>query len=376
MYFNFGIGGLLSPLVTKDFMAAEVDTLNMTLINPASTNYSESLIELYGRSYFLNASEDLYAPVSNFVLNDGKSSSANVTNATAITEYAKAETHIQWAFLISGVLAFTAGCGYISSYISSKRHPEEEAAINVTGVDIHKHPSRPVFLFVMAILVLLLMLITGWIDTFAGFLTTFCIRELGWAKDDGVFATSAFWIAFCVANFLTIFLLQYLSTETLLFSYFVVSLAAFVGLLMSSIYKVTVLVWVFVCLQGCAMSIMWPLIFAWTEETVTPISTRLSSIFLVAGGVGLMVNPIILGYLMDNVDTLWFVYLLMGEGFIILVAFTVIAVIYRQLPPPDTKENGVAAVNQNEYSSISYSAVEQDDDQQAKLINAGRRSAP
>ena len=344
-------------------MAAEMDTLNMTRINPISTNYSESLIELYGRSFFSNASDDLFAL------------SGNVTNATAITEYAKLETHVQWAFLISGVLAFTAGCGYIASYISSKRHPEE-AAINVTGVDIHKHPSKPVFYFVMAILILLLLLITGWIDTFAGFLTTFCIRELGWTKDDGVFATSAFWIAFCVANFLTIFLLQYFSTETLLFSYFVVSLVAFVGLLMSSIYKMAVLVWVFVCLQGCAMSIMWPLMFAWTEETVTEISTRLSSIFLVAGGVGLMVNPLILGYLMDNVATLWFVYLLMGEGFVIFVAFTVIAVIYRQLPPPDCKENGVAAVNQNEYTSISYSAVEQEDDQQAKLINVSRRSAP
>lgn len=363
MYFNFGLGGLLAPLATSHFMAAEFDNLNMTLINPGIPSHLER--PHAGGSGLLN--------FSGLVIDRENLLSKTITNDTVIKEYAKPETHVHWAFLISGVLAFTAGTGYLASYISSRKHSEEEAAINVTGADIYKHPSRPVFLFVMVILTMLLLLITGWIDTFAGFLTTFCIRELGWPKDHGVLATSVFWIAFCVTNFLTIFLVQYFSTETLLFGYFTLSLAAFIGLLLSSIYKVFPLVWVSVTLEGAGMSIMWPAMFAWTEETVTEISRRLSSLFLVAGGVGLMVNPLILGYLMDHVAEIWFVYLLMGEGFIIFVAFAVIAIIYKQLPPPDSKTDS-KAVNYKKYNSTSYSALEKEDDQQVKLINASRKS--
>lgn len=343
MYFNFGLGGLVSPIATKYFMAPESENGNTTSINGGIVVPPHDIYSVTNVSQF-----------------------KNITNATVITEFAKPVTHVEWAFLISGVLSFTAGAGYLASYISARRHPEEEAIINAAGEHQRKCPSRPVFLLVMVVLTLLLLLITGWIDTFAGFLTTFCIRELGWSKDTGVFATSVFWIAFCVANFLTIFLLQCFSTETLIFAYFILSMISFVGLLLSSFYKVVSLVWLSITMIGVSMSIMWPAMFAWTEEVVTEVSRKISSLFLVAGGVGLMVNPLILGYLMDNVAALWFVYLLMGEGIFIFAAFAFIAIIYRQLDPPMTSKHEDGAAERFSYSNSSYT----EDGPRANAINS------
>ena len=338
----------MTPIATKYFMAPENDHPNRTIVFN-NTVFSGSQILLPNISF----------------------SSSNTTNATLINEYAEPRTQIQWAFLISGVLSSTACAGYIASYISGRKLKQEEGAVE-THAEHRKTPSKPVFIFVMVILTLLLLLITGWIDTFAGFLTTFCIRELGWSKDSGVLATTVFWIAFCVANFLTIFLLRCFSTEVLLFAYLALSLVSFIGLLLSSYYKCVPLVWTCIALTGTSMSIMWPAIFAWTEETVTEVSRKVSSLFLIAGGVGLMVNPLILGYLMDHVAPLWYVYFLMAEGVIIFISFTVIAIIYKRLDfptVPEPKRRSVA-VNSSRSSSSAVALQETDEDIDAEGINS------
>lgn len=330
MYFSFGIGGLVSPIATKYFMATENDNFNLTMLRNGSKAGA-----IIGSSYKISASavESQTIVVMNSERNSNASLFDDITNATVITDYAKPATHIQWAFLISGVLAMTASAGYLATYFKAKNHVEKEAIASAEA-ELRKRPSRQVFIIVMIVLTILLLLITGWIDSFAGYITTFCIRELEWSKESAVLAASVFWIAFCVANFFTIFLMQCFNTETLMFAYFILSMISFIGLLMSSIYKIVALAWVSVALVGVSMSIMWPAMFAWTEETVTEVTRRISSLYLIASGTGLMVNPILLGFLMDHVAEIWFVYLLMGEGFVIFVAFTFIAIIYRQLDPP------------------------------------------
>ena len=320
----------MSPIATKYFMATENDSFNLTMLR---NGYKAGSI--IGSSHKISASAVKSQTI--VVMNSERNSYASlfddITNATVITDYAKPETHIQWAFLISGVLAMTASAGYLATYFKAKHHVEKEAIASAEA-ELRKRPSRQVFIIVMIVLTILLLLITGWIDSFAGYITTFCIRELEWSKESAVLAASVFWIAFCVANFFTIFLMQCFNTETLMFAYFILSMISFIGLLMSSIYKIVALVWVSVALVGVSMSIMWPAMFAWTEETVTEVTRRISSLYLIASGTGLMVNPILLGFLMDHVAEIWFVYLLMGEGFVIFVAFTFIAIIYRQLDPP------------------------------------------
>ena len=344
MYFNFGLGGLVTPIATKYFMAPEDDHTNKTVVFGTSTGNLPNLLSF--TSYLTTMTGSILTPDAG--VNEAFSISlSNSTNATVISEYAEPRTRIQWAFLISGVLAFTAGAGYIASYRSSKRHVEEEDTTIGPEESPRKSPSKPIFILVMVVLAILLLLVTGWIDTFAGFLTTFCIRELGWSKDSGVLATTVFWIAFCVVNFLTIFLLQCFSTERLLFGYLALSLISFIGLLLSSVYKVEALVWASIALTGSSMSIMWPAMFAWTEETVTEVSRKVSSLFLISGGVGLMVNPLILSYLMDHVAPIWFVYFLFAEGVVIFIAFTIIAIIYRQLASPVTTQSEDVTVDEN-----------------------------
>ena len=368
MYFNFGLGGLVTPIATKYFMAPEDDHTNKMVVFGSSTGNPLNLTSF--TSNLSTMTEPMVA--LDTTVNEAFSMSlvSNFTNATVISQYAEPRTRIQWAFLISGVLAFTAGAGYIASYRSSKRRAGEEDTTVCPELSPRKSPSKPVFILVMVVLTLLLLLVTGWIDTFAGFLTTFCIRELGWSKDSGVLATTVFWVAFCVVNFFTIFLLQCFSTESLLFGYLALSLVSFICLLLSSVYKVEALVWASIALTGSSMSIMWPAMFAWTEETVTEVSRKVSSLFLIAGGVGLMVNPLILGYLMDHVAPIWFVYFLSAEGLTIFIAFTIIAIIYRQLAPPVSTQSEDVTINENsnEFPKITDTCLKDEHEEETRHI--------
>ena len=197
-----------------------------------------------------------------------------------------------------------------------------------TKKSMRQRTSKIKFVTAMVILTLMFGLITGWIGSFAGFLMTFTLRHLKWTKPSGSLATTMFWLANAVGNLACAFLVQYFRTGTLFFCFILIAVTALSGLAVSSIFLADAPVWICILLTGFAMSIMWPAAFTWTEERVTSVTGYIASLFLVAGSLGGMLNPLAIGYTMDNITNIGYVYWILGEGVFLLTLFVAVSVLH------------------------------------------------
>ncbi|KAK3108526.1 hypothetical protein FSP39_009929, partial [Pinctada imbricata] len=162
-------------------------------------------------------------------------------------------------------------------------------------------------------------------DTFMAFLSTFCVRQLKWTKVKGALITSAFWAAFAVGRLAGIVLVVIFSPVTLIFFHATLELVALAGIFVSAWFDVHIGMWISAPVLGYAMSIIFPSVFTWTEESFLPVTGFISSLFLVGATAGSSVNPLILGQIMEKYSDMWFIYLLTGEA---VLLYTVIVIAY------------------------------------------------
>lgn len=158
-------------------------------------------------------------------------------------------------------------------------------------------------------------------DTFAGFLTTFCVKQMKWTKAMGSFTTSVYWASFGGGRFVGIFLVKMCDPVRIIMLYTTLLILSFVGLYCTSAGQFDGGVWICAFLGGFALSVIFPTIFTWTEAELLPVTGKIASIFLIASSSGTMVNPIVLGYLMDSLTPMWFCYLLLGESIALFILF-------------------------------------------------------
>ena len=157
-------------------------------------------------------------------------------------------------------------------------------------------------------------------DTYAGFLMTYLIKQLQWEKSQGSVATSLYWAAFSFGRFCGIFLIHRFKPVQLLFVYLILLICSFLAIYITTML-ITPVIWAFIPFAGFSMSIVFPCIFTWTEESILNVTGKVSSMFLISASSGLMINPLILGYLIDNFSPLCFAYLLFAESVLCLLLF-------------------------------------------------------
>ena len=301
MYFLFASGGLLVPLLTTPFLWQPPRGMGLLM---------ENMTDIW------NSSNYNLTSVNN----------SDCVNCTA-TQVILPTTNVHYSFLISGIICTLASIPFLIRFIlkGNHRYPEENREPEEGKVQT-KHKIK--FIVAVVLLTLLFGIITGWIDSFAGFLMSFSTRHLSWTKPEGSLATTMFWVAYAIGNFMCIFLVQCFRTGTLLFCYFILSIVGTAVLIAASIHIASAPVWVAIIITGFSMSIMWPGVFTWTEETVTPVNGKIASLFLVAGAVGFMVNPPAVGYTMDNITDIGYGYWHFGEAVFLLGIFVTVAIMY------------------------------------------------
>lgn len=202
----------------------------------------------------------------------------------------------------------------------------------VANKDNQERPDslNPLLKTVLCLLLMTLMFMYCAVeDTFSGFLATFCINHFKWAKSYGSYATSTHWAAFSIGRFSGIFLVMRFQPVKLIGTYLICLVISFVVLVLSSSFKIGVLFWIFIACAGFSMSVVFGSIFTWTEESIMKVSSLISSFFLISASLGLMVNPLFLGYLMEEYTPMWFVYLLLGESCLCLMLYLIIVFIVK-----------------------------------------------
>ena len=257
------------------------------------------------------------------------------------------ETHIHIAYLISFAVIITSSVPFFVIYVKEILKTFQTTTGTETDQQVdekqeeqrnHANLSKGTQTTIIILICLFMMVYCAVEDTFSSFLATFCIRYLNWTKGAGSYATSLFWFAFAIGRFVAIFVVKMFKPVKLLLSYNSFLIIAFIGVLISCLTSITIILWVSICIAGFSMSLIFPSVYSWTEESILPVTGKISSFFVIAGSIGLIINPVVLGYLMENLTPLWFVYLLLGKSCLALILLFVILTLVNIFKKTDSSE--------------------------------------
>lgn len=292
IHFAFAIGGAISPFVTGPFLAPEKD------MNTTS--------EITGNISIANST------------NNATTSDSN--------DFPWTESRLYVPYSIAAFLALTATVPLFVMACISKRPSDVKSIKSVSSVDEDIDEERNIQrlstgmkAFVLIILMVFLGIYCAMEDGFNNFLATFCVSKLKWTKYMASIVTAVFWISYTVARFIGIFLARIFKPVKLMFVLTVLLILGFLGFFLSAQFKFYEGIWISSGVVGLAMSMIFPLVFAWTEESILPVTGFVASLFLIAASSGSMINPIVLGFLMDNSSPMWLAYIMLGESVINLM---------------------------------------------------------
>ncbi|KAL3855262.1 hypothetical protein ACJMK2_014847 [Sinanodonta woodiana] len=308
MHFSFAVGAILSPLFTEPFLAPKITVLesfNSPFNGTCNISHSSAF--------------DICALPSN----------SNFTNNSfQFTERQYwGETKVQYAYLISMILGIISAVPFLVLFLRNRAEPrtDEEQKTRISQ-RISVQLTRCKKVAILIILMFMFHLYSAIEDTFSSYLMTFALLHLNWTKLNGSLVTAMFWASFGFGRFLGIFVVRIVSPTKLLLFYCSLLLISLAGFLVGSLLLFDSMVWIFACLTGLSMSVIFPAIFTWTEENVIPVSGKIASLLLVAASSGSMLNPLYLGYLMENKSPLWFTYLLLGQSIWCLLLYSIVVI--------------------------------------------------
>ncbi|XP_061179928.1 sodium-dependent glucose transporter 1A-like [Saccostrea echinata] len=294
IHFAYAIGGAISPFVTAPFLAPDRN----------NTQHQRNVLQ--------NAS---------VISNPG------VGNSTdwGFSDLSETESRLFIPFSITAFLAITATVPLYILACTSKRpknmikqKPENEDENKERNIE---KLSRGMKVLMLVIIMLFMGLYCAMEDGFNNFLATFCVSELKWTKYIASVVTAVFWASFTAGRFLGIFLAHSFKTVRMIIFLSIFLLLGFLGFFLTAQFKFYEGIWISTGLIGFSMSIIFPSIFSWTEESILPVTGFIASLFLIASSAGSTINPIIIGFLMDNSTPMWFTYIMLGESAIMLIVF-------------------------------------------------------
>ncbi|XP_070210245.1 sodium-dependent glucose transporter 1B-like [Littorina saxatilis] len=307
IHFAFAFGGIIGPLATEPFL----------------TPTPEGSLDLTS-----TAAPSLYNSTLSMLNSTVTAESSNVTTNSTVPA-APVTTIVHYAYLISGsiilliVLPFVVQLCTDRSEKRRQDHTDEKKSVT-------KQPlPTGVFIFVLFTFCCFYFLYCSVEDTFAAYLSTFVVKHLHWSKTEAAQLTSAFWASFAIGRFFGIFVVQVLSSVKLLFLLGLSLAVSLFSFLWFSQEGVGLGVWICTVVVGASMSAIFPTGFSWMEEKFLRVTGRVASSILIASSSGTMANPIVLGYLMQELTPMWFSYLLFGEAVLCFCIFLFLLVLSR-----------------------------------------------
>lgn len=298
LHFAFAFGGILSPLASAPYLMSFGDEVNNTFID--------------GNNSMMNFTNNN----NNTWLNETKSKMSNLTVVTQNEQ----TSQIYIPYTMTTVLCVLTSLPFLVFKFMSLQKKIERQKGNPEEETTSKSESRLRIVGFINMVVYISVYVAVE-NTFAGFLTTFVVKELNWTNSQGSYITSGHWALFATGRFLGIFLVRFFSPAKMIFTYNTMMLISLLGFLLTSLHGVVVGIWTFTLLTGFSMSVVFPTVFMWTEQRFLRVTGKIASIFLVAASVGFMVNPLFLGMLMETFSPMWFSYLLFGETFLLMSLF-------------------------------------------------------
>lgn len=280
MYFAFICGAIISPLVTAPFLAPEVKWMNATAA-------------------------------------DGP-----------LSHYDVRESRIWIVYMINAIIAVIATSLFFHQCLVYSRFLHGRTV--TTNNDIHvRHLSKKEKIIILLNMGLFFLVYSAIEETFTEYLTVFCVSRMGMTKTQGSQATSIYFAAFGVFRFLGIRLVASMDPIYLVVVYLVILILSFVGLVLTGAFIHVIGIWLFAPLVGIGLSIIYPILYTWTDEQFLPISGKIAAYLVTSASLGRIINAAILGHLMQFVTPVWYCYLLLIEALLFIVLYDVCLLLSR-----------------------------------------------
>lgn len=292
LHFMFSVGAFISPFTAEPFLSNIHDKELIHAVNGSVENIT-------------NLSTENVTGV--FIKYDHF---ASVTINATLIDILDTESRIFIPLFISAVVCLISGLSFISVYlyfgqIYSKVH-KAKASHDPESEYILTNREQNIMTVMTGIIVTMYIMSERGVTYF---LMTFVVDNLSWSKSMGTRVTSLFYITFSIGRLITIFIVERLTPSRCLlinFNIFVIS----GGILLTAISThIDALVWVGIATAGVGMSSIFSSVFAWQSTKIRQLTGVVVSGFIVSSSVGSMIQPVIVGHLMQRYTHNWFVYM-------------------------------------------------------------------
>lgn len=222
--------------------------------------------------------------------------------------------------------SITAGMGLISviyfiwMYFMYDKHPSHTQKHTDTSKVTREAPKKIKIIFFFMIGAMLFFSV-AMDEVFSNYLATYCVEYFHWSKKSAALITSVFFVLVVISRVVSIVGDKWFDTLVYTGVNLTLVLLSVLGIMLISVYNLYNAAWFFTPLFGFARSSIFALLFSWTNEYITRVTGRISSFYYVTGMMGSALNPILLGYLMENYGLIWFCYLNLIESILILVVY-------------------------------------------------------
>ncbi|XP_053407664.1 sodium-dependent glucose transporter 1-like isoform X2 [Mercenaria mercenaria] len=340
LYLCYSIGGIASPLATEPFMSpklkkepAKNDGLTFVTKTYEENNTAYSKINIFEQydenvTYFRNYSEQVEGINDVLPLAKANVTSVQLNDMSVDTLY---NGNIHKAFILTSILVFSSAIfflimlvigGYdhrITSSTTPCDNPQEESDPLQEKSDVLVKTHRNEIVgsrkyLVLAFVAGINLVYSATEDGLGDFLVTFSLNYLEWENSSSVRLVSLYWGINCIGGLGGVFLAKKIRPTKLLFLAHLLWIASFLVALLASLYRIDILLTIFVSGSGLFMTLIIPAVISWTEENVCRITGRISSLFMIATGCGIAANPMFIGYMMEQYTYVSFLFILFFES--------------------------------------------------------------
>ncbi|XP_067662743.1 sodium-dependent glucose transporter 1C-like [Haliotis asinina] len=289
LHFLFSLGGIISPFVLHPFLAVRKLGYNNTTQLTGTGNSS------YQQQDYANASD--------------------------IVSTHQQQTRIVWPFLMTGLLTILSSVPFLIVFLFARQAKHKNATKALNGKRQGKMLPRKLLVLTLGLLGIFYFFLDEVDDSSVSFLASYVVKQFKWTKIMGARITSVFWAAFAFGRLAAIVFIGYVSHVKVCGVFFFFLILAQVGMIFAGLYLSTVSMWITAFAVGFSLSVSFPAMLTWIEKDFVQLSGKIMSVIFIFVGLGGMVNPQIIGHLMQVCSPLWYNYVLAIESVLVFLSF-------------------------------------------------------
>ncbi|XP_046573085.1 sodium-dependent glucose transporter 1C-like [Haliotis rubra] len=310
MHFTLAAGATVAPLILKPFLAkSQLQTPSDLTSN--GTVFPCSISTEVGGSH-----SSMFFPNTSLMYND---TTVVLPLHNQTISCPEPPSLIRYAYLISGLMSVTAAVPFLveACKTDKKSRPQPAQADQLARPTLPPRLRYPVFIFVG--LFYLFTCAAG--GSYIAYLATFCVKQRGWTRYLASLITTAFWGSLCLFRLIAVVLCKFLSPLTMMNVFQVTMLLSMLMAWVSVHLDSDAGLWVSVIGTGASISTLFASGISYVDGDVMPVTGRVTTVVMIGSNIAGIVNPVVMGHLLQEVSIMWFLYVPIIEHCAAFAAF-------------------------------------------------------